>query len=79
MEPKKDTNELIYRTERDSQTLKTNLWLLKGTGGGERDGLGVWDWHVHTVLSGMTGQWGPAVQHQELCPMFCDHLHAERI
>ena len=30
---KKDTNELIFRTETDSQTLK-NLWLPKGTDGG---------------------------------------------
>ena len=28
-----DTNELICRTEADSQTLK-NLWLPRGTGGG---------------------------------------------
>ena len=26
-----------------------------------RDGLGVQDWHMHTVVHGMTGQWGPAV------------------
>ena len=30
---KKDTKELICRTETDSHTLKT-LWLPKGTGGG---------------------------------------------
>ena len=29
---KKDTNELIYETERDSQTLKMNLWLPQGKG-----------------------------------------------
>ena len=35
MESKKiDTNELICGTETDSQTLKTNLWLPNGTGGG---------------------------------------------
>ena len=27
---KKDTNELIYETKRDSQIQKTNLWLPKG-------------------------------------------------
>jgi len=32
---KKDTNELICRTKRDSQTLKI-LWLPKGTGVGVR-------------------------------------------
>ena len=30
---KKDTNELIFKT--DSQTYKTNLWLSKGKGGGK--------------------------------------------
>ena len=32
VEEKKDTNELMCRTETDLQTLK-NLWLPKGTGG----------------------------------------------
>ena len=27
----------------------------------ERDGLGIWNWHMHTVVCGMTGQWGPAI------------------
>ena len=31
---KRDTNELIHKTEIDPQTLKTNLWLPKGKGGG---------------------------------------------
>ena len=31
---KNDTNELIYKTETDSQTSETNLWLLKGKGVG---------------------------------------------
>ena len=46
---KKDTHELICRTETGSQTLKTNLWFPKGTGSG-RDWLGVWDWHMHTAI-----------------------------
>ena len=37
-----DINELIYKTETDSQISKTNLWLPKGKGGG-RDKLGAWD------------------------------------
>ena len=32
---KKDTDELIYKTERDSQTSKINLRLSRQTGGGE--------------------------------------------
>ena len=38
---KYDTNELIYETETDSQTYRTDLWLPRG-GGRERDGVGVW-------------------------------------
>ena len=40
---KSDTNELIYKTETDSQTSKMNLWLPKGKCGRRRDKLGVWD------------------------------------
>ena len=32
---KNETNELMYKTEIDPQTQKTNLWLSKGKGGGE--------------------------------------------
>ena len=38
---KNDTNELIYKTERDSQTQKTNYGYQRGKGG--RDKLRVWD------------------------------------
>ena len=31
---KHDTNELIYRTETDSQTQRINLWLPRGKVGG---------------------------------------------
>ena len=31
---KYDTNEHIYKTETDSLTQRTNLWLPKGKGGG---------------------------------------------
>ena len=32
-----DTNELIYKTEIDSETQKTNLWLPKGKVGGREE------------------------------------------
>ena len=38
---KDDTDELIYKTETDSQTYRTDLWLPKESGG--RDKLGVED------------------------------------
>ena len=31
--PPNDTNALIYKTEKDPQTWKTNLWFAKGTEG----------------------------------------------
>ena len=37
---KYDTDEHNYKTEADSQTQRTDLWLPRGKGG---DGLGVWD------------------------------------
>ena len=40
---KNDTNELIYKTETDSQIQKTNLQLPKGKEMEGRDKLGGWD------------------------------------
>ena len=58
---RKYTNELICRTEIDSQTLK-NIWLPKGTGGRVgKEGLKVCDLHMHNEIYGMIGQLGPAV------------------
>ena len=37
---------------------------------GSRNGLGIWDWYRHTEVYGMIGQWGPAVEHRELYPIF---------
>ena len=54
---KKDTNELICRTETDSH-FENKLMLPKWNGGSR---LRVWDWHLHTEIYGIIGQWGPAV------------------
>ena len=64
-----DTNELTYKTERDSQTQKMNLWLP-----GRRDSQGLWDGHVHTAIFKMDNQQRPIVQHMELCSMLCASL-----
>ena len=53
--------------------------VTKGDRYGRRDGLGVWEWHMHTEVYGMTGQQGPAVQHRELYPIFSDNLYGKRI
>ena len=36
---KNDTNDLIYETEIDSQSYRTELWLPKGKWGWDRDGV----------------------------------------
>ena len=42
LKKKKDTNELISRIERDSQTLKIILWFPTWAGGGGMDwGMGL--------------------------------------
>ena len=46
---KSGTGELIYKTEIDSQTQKTNLWLPKRKREG-RNKLGVWVLHIHTTI-----------------------------
>ena len=35
--------------------------VTKGDMSAGGNGLGGWDWHIHTVAYGMTGQRGPAV------------------
>ena len=61
---KYDTNKLIYKTKTDSQTQKTNLWLPKGKGGGDK--LGVWDQQIQTTIYKIDKQQGPTVYHWEL-------------
>ena len=55
------------------------FWLPKGSDGGGIDGLRIWDWHMLAVVYGMIGQWGPAVYHRELYPIFCNGLCGKRI
>ena len=75
---KENANELIYKTGIDSDTLKTNLWLLEREGRGSNV-LGTQDWHVHTNVYGMDGQWGPAIQHRKFYSIFRDNLYQKRI
>ena len=55
---KKDTNEITYRTETDSQ--ETNIWLPKGEVTGT-DTLGVRDWNIYTIVFKIDNQQGPTV------------------
>ena len=55
---KKDTNELICRTE--THRLCKQTYGSKQTGQ-RRDGLGVWDWHMYAEVYRMVGHQGPAI------------------
>ena len=68
---KYDTNELIYKTETDSQTQKTNL-VTKGERGWGKDKLGVWDQQIQTTICKINKQQGPTVQHKELYSISCN-------
>ena len=57
---KNDTDELTYKTETDSQTQKTNLWLPKEKRVG-RDKLGVWDQRIHTTICKIGKQQHPTI------------------
>ena len=68
-----EANELTYKTETDSQTQRTKLWLCRGRIVG-RDNQGVWDGHAHAAILKMDNQQGPNVQHRELCSVLCGSL-----
>ena len=69
-----DTDELIYKTETDSQTKRMNLWSPGGRIG-RRDSQGIWDGHVHTAgcvyiqmyKQQMDKQQCPTIYHREHC------------
>ena len=54
MESKKRIQMNLFAEQK--QTLKTNLWLPKGKGGGGKDRLGTWDWQLYPEVYGMIGQ-----------------------
>ena len=68
---------LICRTEIGSQALKTNLWLPKGAVVKGEMGWGFGS-GICTLVYGMIGKWGPAVQHRDLYPVFCDGPYGKR-
>ena len=75
---KNDMNELIYKTETDSQTQETNVWLPKGKGsrGGINQEVGI---NIYTTIYKIDNQQGPTVQHRELCSILYNNLYGKRI
>ena len=41
--------------------------------------MGVWDWHIYISIFKIVNQQGPAVEHRELCSVFCNNLNGKRI
>ena len=57
---KYNTNELIDKTETDSQT-ENNLMVTKGERGWGRDKLGAWNWQIQIPIYKKHKQQGPTV------------------
>ena len=69
---KNNTNELIYKTETDSQTQKT-YGSHRGKGGG-RNTLGFQDLQIQTTIYKIDKQKGITVQHRELDSAFLNNI-----
>ena len=69
---KHDTNELIYETETESWTQRTDLHLLRGRECWGRNGLEIWNQKMQAIVQRMDRQLGSIVQHGELCLKLCD-------
>ena len=46
---------------KQTQTKRVDLWLPKERGESGREGLGVWDWQMQTMIQRMDKQQGPSV------------------
>ena len=62
----------LFTKQKQTQTLKTNLWLPKEKWVGNK--LGVWDQQIQTTVYKIDKQQGPAVQHRELYSISCGKL-----
>ena len=50
----------LFAEQKQTHRLSKTYGYQRGKGA-VWDELGVWDWHMHTKVYGMTGQQGPAV------------------
>ena len=44
----------LFTKQKQTHRLQKQTWLLKATVAG-RDGLRIWDWHMHTIIYEMDG------------------------
>ena len=59
--------------------IENRLVVAKGEGEWGRDGLGVWDQQMQTIIHRMDKQQGPTVEHRELYSVPCDKPSWKRI
>ena len=52
---------------------------MKRCSAGRRDSSGVWDQYVHTAVLKMVSQHGSAIQHMQLCSVFCGSLDRREV
>ena len=60
----------LFTKQKQTQTLKTNVWSPKGKWVGNK--LVVWDQQMQTAVYKIDKQQGPAVQRRELQSTSCD-------
>ena len=70
-------HKIIHKTLSFVMEISSTFRFLSSLG--EIQGLEIWDWHIHTIVYGMNGQWGPAVQHRGFSSIFCDNLQGKKI
>lgn len=62
-----NTAQTIPPTKQKQITAKeSDVWVPTGRGEG-MGWRGNWGWWTQTATSGVSGRWGPAVQHRGLC------------
>ena len=51
----------LVTKQKETHRVENKLVVIKVEREEKRDGLEVWDWHMHTIVYGMVGQQGPIV------------------
>ena len=54
----------LFTKQKQTDRLRKQTYGYERGKMGGKDGLAVWDWHMHTTLYGMDGQQRPAVKHR---------------
>ena len=72
-------NLSVKHSESDSQTQRTDLWLLRGKQGQKTEGLEVRSQQIRTTIQRMGKQQDPSIYHRELYSVHCVKPQWKRI